>query len=219
MNGLKMLKGTAVALSLVALAGCGQAYNPGPEEHLAGPEGKGDVFGSNPDTAPYQTVSFEVLNSVLRDVILTRDIDGSVIGDQAFTGACAGLPANPGCPLQGPINYLNNNKGAMGVAIYTAGAESTFPASLMTSGGFKAWILAASSACGKAGEDATRRGELFPNGVSDYNHIYQLLMGRNPSAAEIAELDLLQASYGDDPHKAAAVCTTLVVTLESLAAN
>jgi hypothetical protein len=218
MNGLKALKGTAVALSLVALAGCGQAYNPGPEEHLAGPEGKGDVFNSNPDTAPYQTVSFEVLNQTLR-TILTRDVDDSLIGDTAFSGPCAGLAANPGCPLQAPLSYLNNNKGSMGVAVFTAGAETTFPASLMTSGGFKAWILSASSACGKAATDDVRRGELFPNGVSDYTHIYQLLMSRNPSAAEIAELDLLQASFADEPHKAAAVCTVLTVTLEGLAQN
>lgn len=218
MNGLKALKGTAVALSLVALAGCGQAYNPGPEEHLAGPEGKGDVFGSNPDTAPYQTVSFEVLDNMLRNQILRR-ADGSLIGDVAFTGACAGLPANPGCPLQGPLAYLNNNKGSMGVAVYTAGAETTFPASLMTSGGFKAWILSANSACGKAAVDDVRRGELFPAGISDYNHIYQTILSRNPSTAEVAELDLLQASFSDDQHKAAAVCTTVVLTLEALAAN
>jgi hypothetical protein len=218
MNGLKALKGTVVALSLVALAGCGQAYNPGPEEHLAGPEGKGDVFGSNPDTAPYQTVSFEVLDRMLREQILRRN-DGSLLGDTAFSGLCAGLQANPGCPLQAPLSYLNNNKGSMGVAVFTAGAETTFPASLMTSGGFKAWILAASSACGKAATDDVRRAELFPQGISDYNHLYQTILSRNPSTAEVAELDLLQSSFADDPHKAAAVCTVTVLTLEALAAN
>jgi hypothetical protein len=89
----------------------------------------------------------------------------------------------------------------------------------MSSGGFKAWILAASSACGRAATDNTRRAELFPNGVSDYNHFYQVTIGRNPSAEEIAELDMLQASFADDPHKAAAVCTTVLATLENLAAN
>jgi predicted small lipoprotein YifL len=220
MNGLKALKGTAVALSLVALAGCGQAYNPGPEEHIAGPSDKGDVFGSNPDTAPYQTVSYEVLRTTLLTTILTRN-DSTVIGDQTnFAGTpCAGLPANPGCPLTAPVTYLDNNKGSMGVAVYTASSESSFPASLMTSGGFKAWILAASSACGKATTDNVRRGELFPNGVSDYNHFYQATVGRSPTAEEVAELDMLQASFSDDPHKAAAVCTTVLLTLENLAQN
>ena len=37
MNGLKALKGTAVALSLVAFVGCGQEYTPAPEEHTAAP--------------------------------------------------------------------------------------------------------------------------------------------------------------------------------------
>lgn len=217
MNGLKALKSTAVALSLVALAGCGQGYNPGAEEHLAGPEGKGDVFGSNPDTSPYQTVSYEVLDQMLRR-ILTRN-DNSLIADTGMTGACAGVAANPGCPLNGPLTYLSNSKGSLGVAVFTASAEATFPASLMTSGGFKAWILAASSACGKASTDATRRAELFPNGVSDYTHFYQVTMNRNPSAAEVAELDLLQASFADDAHKAAAVCTVSMASLENLAAN
>jgi hypothetical protein len=92
----------------------------------------------------------------------------------------------------------------------------------MTSGGFKVWILAASSACGIAMQNTTTREELFPaanGGISNYNHFYGALLGRTPSAEEVAELDMLQASFGDDAHKAAAVCTTVLTSLENLAAN
>lgn len=212
MNGLKNL---AVALSVVALAGCGQAYNPGPEEHIAGPEAKGDVFGSNPDTAPYQTVSYEVLRSMLTDLLAVTDTTN-------FTNTpCAGLATNS-CPLLAPVSYLDANKGALGVAVYTALPGGTFPASLMTSGGFKSWILAVNSGCGLAAQNPATLERLFPaaeGGVSNYNEFYQAALGRAPSAAEIAELDMLQASFADDQHKAAAVCTTVLSSLENLAAN
>src|SRR5688572_20357393 len=105
MNGLKALKGTAVALSLMALAGCGQAYNPGPEEHVASPRDQGDIFGSNPDAAPYKTVSYEVLRSFLVDTLNVPQTAPS------FTGTpCAGLAAS-GCPLLAPVPYLDANRG------------------------------------------------------------------------------------------------------------
>jgi len=68
----------------------------------------------------------------------------------------------------------------------------------------------------------TTREELFPaaeGGVANYNHFYGALLGCEPSAAEISELDMLQASFGDDAHKAAAVCSTAFSSLEVLAAN
>jgi hypothetical protein len=216
MNGLKALKGTAVALSLMALAGCGQSYNPGPEEHIAGPRDQGDVFGSNPDAAPYQTVSYEVLRSRLVDTLHIAQTAPS------FTGTpCAGL-ATSGCPLLAPVPYLDANKGQLGVAVFTALPDGTQAPSLMSSGGFKVWILAASSACGIAMNNATTREELFPaaaGGVSNYNQFYAALLGRAPTAGEISELDMLQASFGDDAHKSASVCTTVLSSLENLAAN
>jgi len=214
MNGLKTLKGTAVALSLMALAGCGQAYNPGAEEHHAGPRGQGDVFGSNPDTAPYQTVSYDILRSRLVD---TLHLPASV----AVSAPCDAAKPNE-CPLQAPVQFLAANKAALGVAVYTVDPDGTAAPSLMSSGGFKVWIQASSSACGLALMNATTREELFPaaaGGVSNYNQFYGALLGREPSAAEISELDLLQASFSDDAHKAAAVCATTLASLENLAAN
>lgn len=213
MNGLKALKGTAVALSLMALAGCGQAYNPGAEEHDAAPRGAGDVFGSNPDAAPYQTVSYDILNAFLRDTL-------NMPATAAVSGVCTGFQNE--CPLQAPVQYLAANKGALGVAVFTADPDGTQAPSLMSSGGFKVWILAASSACGLAMNNPTTLEELFPaaqGGVSNYNQFYGALLGREPSAAEISELDILQASFSDDAHKAAAVCTTALASLENLAAN
>jgi hypothetical protein len=70
--------------------------------------------------------------------------------------------------------------------------------------------------------NATTREELFPaavGGVSNYNQFYAALLGRAPTAGEISELDMLQASFGDDAHKSASVCTTVLSSLENLAAN
>jgi hypothetical protein len=213
MNGLKALKGTALALSLMALAGCGQAYNPGPEEHIAGPRDAGDVFGSNPDTAPYKTVSYDVLRSMLTASL-------HMPATAAVSGVCAGQANN--CPLQAPVAYLDANKASLGVAVFTADPDGTQIPSMMSSGGFKVWILASSSACGLAAMNPTTLEELFPaaqGGVSNYNQFYGALLGRSPTAAEIAELDMLQASFSDDAHKAASVCSTVLASLENLAAN
>lgn len=214
MNGLKALKGTAVALLTVALAGCGQAYNPGPEEHLASPRDVGDVFNSNPDTAPYRTVSYETLRSLLVDFLGVNPNAPNLAGTP-----CAAPLTAATCPLLAPVVYLDANRNALGTAIYTADPLGTQAPSLMTSGGFKVWILASSSACGLAMQNDAKRNELFPNGVSDYTYFYQALLGRSPKPAEIQEFDMLQASFGDDVHKAAAVCATAMVTLENLSAN
>lgn len=226
MNGLKTLKGTAVALSLMALAGCGQAYNPGAEDHDAAPSGKGDVFGSNPDTAPYQTVSYDVLRSWLVDTLnvpAVTTLGAYPANGSSLAGNCATMPNGAtNCPLQAPVAYLDANKGALGVAVFTVDPDGTSPPSLMSSGGFKVWILASSSACGIAMNNTTTREELFPaamGGVSNYTSFYGALLGREPSAAEIDLLDLLQASFSDDAHKAAAVCSTTLASLENLAAN
>jgi predicted small lipoprotein YifL len=223
MNGLKALKGTAVALSLMALAGCGQSYNPGAEEHDAAPHGQGDVFGSNPDTAPYQTVNYDVLRSWLVSTLhmpVTATVGAYPANGSSPAGTCAGMQTN--CPRQAPVQDLDANTGALGVAVFTVDPDGTAAPSLMSSGGFKVWILASSSACGLAMNNTTTREELFPaamGGVSNYNQFYGALLGREPSAAEISELDLLQASFADDAHKAAAVCSTTLATLENLAAN
>lgn len=213
MNGLKALKSTAVGLSLMALAGCGQAYNPGPDEHEAGPRGQGDVFNSNPDAAPYQTVSYDVLNSFLVDTL-------NMPATAPVSGICVGQQNN--CPLQAPVQFLAANKGQLGVAVFSALPDGTQAPSMMSSGGFKVWILAASSACGLAMNNPTTLDQLFPasmGGISNYTTFYGALLGREPSAAEISELDILQASFADDAHKAAAVCTTALASLENLAAN
>ena len=219
MNGLKALITTAVALSL---AGCGQAYNPGAQEHTAAPQDKGDVFGSNPDAAPYQTVSYDALRSILID-FLGMPIDNPEPLGPGAESTCGTVAAT--CPVTEPVAYLDANRGAMGVAVFTADPLGTQAPSLMTSGGFKIWIVASSSACGLAMRDGgfngqNKRADLFPNGAADPNYFFQALLARNPSAAELTEIDILQASFtGDEAKMAAAVCTVGLTSLENLSAN
>lgn len=211
MNGLKALKGTAVALSLLALAGCGQAYNPGPEDHEVAPRAPGDVFDNNADAAPYQTVSYEALRALLTDFLGVQD-------NTNFAGTpCANLAVG-GCPLLAPVAYLQANRNSLGIATYTDDPLSTVAPSLMTSGGFKVWILASSSACGIAME-GSKYTELFPNGPSDVTLFYQLLLGRSPNAGELAEIDALQSSFAEPQKQAAAVCSVAMAGLENLGAN
>ena len=204
----KALKGTALALSLLALAGCGQEYNPGPDEHNVKPVNGGDVFTSNPDTTVYRTASYESLRAMLT----------TTLGVAANTTTCtvAGVVINP-CPQTNPVGYLDANRNALGNAVFTEDPLGTQAPSLMTSGGFKVWILASSSACGLMMQaDPTR---LFPNGVSDYTWMYNSLLGRNPTADEVATLDELQASFADDEHKGAAACSVVLGSLDNLNAN
>ena len=222
MNGLKALKGTAVALSLIALAGCGQAYNPGPEEHIAGPRDQGDVFGSNPDTAPYRTMSYEAMREQLTN-FLGVAIDDPMYAqpftnDPAGTNSCNGLTSNAGCPKLEPVLYLDANRTTLGTAVFTADPLGTQAPSLMSSGGFKVWILAANSACVKA-MNGPKYGELFPQGASNYTTWYNALLARNPNQEEIDILDELTASFGSEQQKAAAVCTLTLSSLENLRAN
>lgn len=198
-----------LALSLAAICGCGQAYTPAPDEHIAGPRGGGDVFTTNPDSAAYQTVSYDVLRSWLVGTLHMPEI--VTVG-----GVCTQQNA---CPVQAPVQYLDANKGALGVPVYAVDPDGTQAPSLMTSGGFKVWIVAASSACGLAAQNPATRDELFPAGVTEVDHFYDALLSRSPSDEERAELAALQLSFSDDIHKSAAVCTTVLVTLENLAAN
>jgi len=212
---MNLLLRSAAALTLTVIAGCGQPYSPAPAEHIAGPHGGGDIFESSPDTAPYQTVSYDILRSWLVD---TLHMPQSV----AVSGACDPVIDADACPRQAPVQYLDANKGALGIPVFTDEPDGTQAPSLMTSGGFKVWIVAASSACGIAAATPSTMNELFPaaqGGLDSYDTFYLLLLGRSPTAAEIAELDTLQGAYSDDVRKAAAVCTTVLASLENLAAN
>lgn len=205
---------TTVALSFAVLCGCGQPYSPEPEAHTAAPRGAGDVFGSNPDATRYQTVSYDILRSWL---VTTLHMPQTV----AVGGVCD--PAmQSACPLQAPVQYLDANKGALGIPVFTADPDGTQVPSLMTSGGFKVWIIAASSSCGIAAQNPATVEELFPaaeGGISSYDRFYSVLLSRSPSDAERAELDVLQGAYSGDVRKMAAVCTTVLASLENLAAN
>lgn len=205
----------ALTITLSALAGCGQPYNPAPEEHRAGPRDAGDVFGSNPDATAYQTVNYDILRSWLVDTLGMPQT--AVVG-----GICDPVIDADACPGQAPVQYLDANKGSLGVAVFTADPDGTQGPSLMTSGGFKVWIVAASSSCGLAAQSSAKVEELFPaaqGGIGTYDTFYLRLLGRTPTDLEIAELDSLQGAYSDDARKMAAVCTTVLASLENLSAN
>ena len=184
MTGMKAIKGMAVVASLAALTACGQGFSPSPDQHIAGPQGGGDVFNGGTDNTNYKTASFEVLNSTLVDVMGVADVTP---GAECPVGI-----AGTGCPKYQPIAFLNANKGALGAAVYNqADPLSTQAPGSMTSGGFKAWVLASSSAAGLMMAQTTPA--LFPNGVSSYDYLYQSLLGRMPTEAEITRLNQLEA--------------------------
>ncbi len=186
MTGMKALKGTAVILSLAALTACGQGYTPSAEEHIAAPHGGGDVFGSGSDNTTYRTASYEVLRSTLIDLMGVGDVTAPAAECSAAVVAAAG------CPKYAPLNYLQANKGSLGAPVYNqADPNASQVPGLMSSGGFKAWILASTSASGLMMNQATPM--LFPQGITNFDYLYQALLGRLPTDVENARLNQLAA--------------------------
>jgi hypothetical protein len=212
MNGLKALKGTVVVLSLAGLTGlvgCGQGFSPSAEQHVAAPQGGGDVFNNGNDTTVYKTASYAVLRGTL--------INTMKVSDQALGASCTALGA-AGCPLNAPLTFLAANQAALGEPVYNqADPLNTQAPGPMSSGGFKVWILASSSACGIMMSQTAPA--LYPNGVTDYNFMYQSLLGRNPSATEIDRLNTLEASWPDAQHQGASACSAVLGSLEFLMVN
>ncbi len=208
MNGFKAVKTASAILALGALVGCGQEYTPNAEPHVASPFGGGNVLEGFGDQSNYRTVSYEVLRSTLADTMGVTE--GPLDGNCASTAAC---------PKSHPISFLDANKNSLGAPIYNQeDPNATQAPGTLTSGGFKVWILASTSACGRM-MDVASGAALFPQGVGSYQHLYLTLIGRAPTADEIAELDTVAASFGDEKKKGAAVCSTVLGSLEFLTAN
>ena len=222
MNG-KVVKTLAATVAMLALSACGQEYTPAEERHPSEPHGPTDLFGSNNDFTIYGTISYSVLRSTLVDVLGVNP-----------TGA-ADADENP---LADPVGYLDANKELLGEPVYGDDPESSVAPGDMTSGGYKAWIFSAASACGMMVQ--TNPARLFPAGANDYTYAYSILLGRVPLQAEKDRLDALQAElYGSDnapdlapvdgvpdsdkigtpvfattAKKQAAVCTSILTSLE-----
>jgi len=221
---LKALKALTLSLSLVGLVGCGQGYTPSPEDNVATPHGGGDVFDANGDDTVYRTASYEVLRYTLREVLGLMDTL------PPSTALCLGAVGGA-CPLANPVPYLALNATQMGAPAYTADDPlATQVPGPITSGGFKVWSLASSSACGRMMREQAAPA-LFPQGISNYDHMYNVLLGRAPTAGEVEILNNLQASITSfdaakkpagvtlDHVKGAAVCSAVLGSLEFLTVN
>ena len=214
MNTRKIMSLSIGAL-LTGLVGCGQGYTPSPEENTPAPHGGGDVFGSNDDDTVYRTASYEVLRYTLVNVLALGEAPNAAI----VTASCAApLTANT-CPKGAPVQFLDANRSAFGVPVYnTDDPLGTQAPGAMSSGGYKTWILSVSSACGRM-MDEQAEPAVFPNGVSDYNRLYNVTLGRAPTAAEITRLDELRATLDTPQKQGAAVCSSVLGSLEFLTVN
>ncbi len=212
---LKALKGTTAAILALGIAGCGQGYSPSPDENTPSPRGGGDVFGSNDDDTVYRTASYEVLRYTLTNVLALGEAPNNAI----VTANCGAPLTVATCPKGAPVQFLDTNRSAFGVPFYnTDDPLGTQAPGAMSSGGYKAWILSASSACGRMMTEQTEPA-LFPNGVADYTRLYNVTMGRAPTAAEISRLDELRATLDTPAKQGAAVCSSVLGSLEFLTVN
>src|SRR5688500_17507679 len=185
------------ACVLLATA-CSQPYGADPAGP-ATPQNADDVFGSQGDDASYVTASYEVLRATLTDVL------GVVPTD--LPDACQGL-ADPAsmCPVADPVAFLDANRIALGTPVYEAdGPLSTEAPGMLTSGGVKVWVLSASSACGLMMQQQDPPS-LFPEGLTEYEPLYRILLGRAPTVQEQTLLSQLAASplLADDVRRGAA---------------
>lgn len=210
------MKSNILILLAAALSGCGQAYDPSPEARVPDVHGGGGVFDTSNDETVYQSISYEGLRSALVDVL------GATEAGPLATG-CDNVNT---CPRSHPVSFIDANRTLLGAPIYEPNAENSSAPGSIEAPGFRAWILASSSACGKMVErgDAAR---LFPQGPDDYAFAYAILIGRAVHPDEVAELDALRnAQYGNGApvfatfeRQTAAVCTAILTSIEFLGSN
>jgi hypothetical protein len=133
------------------------------------------------------------------------------------------------CPEWQPLTFLAANQSGLGVPVFSQSTPlSATPSTNFTSGGFKAWVLASSCAAGLMMQQSNPA--LFPKGVSDYTFLYETLLGRAPTQAEITANDALEASIASATSNAnntttisqrqgAAVASMVLGSLEFLMVN
>jgi hypothetical protein len=221
-----------LSLSLgLLLAGCGQGYTPASDAHVPGVQGGGDVFGSAGDHTVYRTASYEVLRYTLTNTLNL----GATIAPNAATVCGAGISTTTGCPKANPVGFLDSNASALGVPVYNVDDPlGTQSPSAMSSAGYKAWALSASSACGRMMVETTLyvngHPALFPNSdVTDVSYLYQSLMGRLPTQAEIDRIHQVQGDLTTVPGartgtplimaQGAVACSAVLGSLEFLTVN
>jgi hypothetical protein len=232
----KALKVAAALILTAAVSACGQGYEPGDAAGVPTVEGGDDVFDSNGDDTVYKTASYEVLRYTLTNTMKL----GEAIAPRGLATVCgAGITAQ-NCPKAAPVQYIDANRASLGTAVYNQEDPlATQAPGPMSSGGYKVWVLAASSACGRMMNEQAAPA-LFPNGVADYTHMYNVLLGRAPTGAEIEVLNALRnqalinapstaslnakqtsaaTAATPDQVQGAAVCTAVLGSLEFLTVN
>src|SRR5687768_17399967 len=178
-----------LVLSIVSV-GCGQGYEPGDAAGIPGPQGGDDVFGSNPDGTVYRTASYEVLRFTLTNTLKL----GEAVAPRGLVnaGVCGTGATTTNCPKGAPVQFLDANRASLGTPVYNQEDPlATQAPGPMSSGGYKNWALAASSACGRMMNEQASPA-LFPNGVDDYTYMFNVLLGRMPTGDEIEVLNALR---------------------------
>lgn len=222
---IKTFRSIAFSLPVLtlALAGCGQPYTPEPTPHEVGPQHR-DVFGNAEQKEAYAMLPVEVLHSTLRDVLALGDAPSP---DVAVL--CDGFPLEQ-CPAGDPISFLLANEAQLGAPILeTSDPYGLSAPRLFTTGGFKVWMLASSSACGRMMREQAVP-VLFPNDylpasdglyIHDYETAFLTLLGRSPRESEVTRLDQMQmtSALSSLEKRGAAVCATLLGSLEFLGSN
>ncbi len=219
MNATKLVTGFIAALATVTVIGCGQEYMPqSANPDLPDPDMPDQAFQLVGDQAPYRFVSYDFLRAILTDVLMVPP-DGT---------------PSPNNPMVDPTGYFEANKLLLGAPNYQADPTQTTTAAPMSSGGFKVWVIAATSACGESMTADPSR--LFPAGIDNYDHIYNVTVGRAPTAEEELNLDALanavwldtkpatttpahtmgQPVFTTQEKKAAALCSAVLASLEFL---
>ena len=209
--------------ALATLSGCeSQPFEPG-NKHTAAPQPR-DVFGAEEPVGQYQMLPIEVLHATLRDSLGLGDTPSP-----DFATLCGTFPPEQ-CPAGDPIAVLLDNAAQLGAPVYeTADPFELSGPRLFTTGGFKVWVLASSSACGRMMTEQAVPA-LFPNDylpasdteyIDDYDPMFMVLLGRLPTDAEVARLDMLQMSapYLNLRKRGAAVCSAVLGSMEFLGSN
>jgi len=186
---MKIVSAAVVAFVLALFAtGCGQYY--------AGPDCSTAVLNPDPkcsftvESPIYQVIPYSVMHSTLTDVLLAPVEKDSDPTDD---------------PLHYPMAYLNSHRFELGAPDY----ENGIPPQPITTGGFKAWVLASSSACGL----------MVQKHPEVYDGLFVALLARQPTQVDRDLITKINQEFPDPARAKAAVCTTILSSLEFMDAN
>lgn len=224
------MKALRMLIPLLALTGCGQAWEPENRPRTATPHTDPEVFGSTPHVTEYRTSKYEALRYTLTMTLAL----GEAAGTNTQPCIDQALDLETECPVADPVAFLDANRDQLGAPSYPENPQDSKPEGLLTAGGFKSWSLASSSACGRMMTEQAVPA-LFPGDfpgsdpyIDDYETAFLALLGRLPTDLEAQTLDNVQMAtspvtgmpyFPDITKRGAAVCTVLLGSLEFIGAN